>query len=165
MMVPDIDDQHRVMIECVQNHTPEVMIIDEIGRTKEVKAAQTCKQRGVRLIASAHGDLRSLLKNGELNGLLGGVVPVILGDVAANKTKSGKKVIEQRGGAPIFDIIIEVIKGNYSAFRITTDSGKAVDLLLDGREGNAEYRERRTIASVNKDESPSQIIQTSFVKI
>eukprot|EP01040_Poterioochromonas_malhamensis_P011426 gene11426-12457_t len=164
MMVPDIDDQHRVMIECVQNHTPEVMIIDEIGRTKEVKAAQTCKQRGVRLIASAHGDLRSLLKNGELNGLLGGVASVTLGDAAAAKTNHGNKVSVERGGAPIFDIVIEVTKGNYNSFRITMDSGKTVDFLLDGKEGKAEYRERQTMTSLT-DEAQPQIISSKFVKI
>lgn len=63
MMVPSLDDQAAVMVECVQNHTPEVMVIDEIGRAAEVLAAQTCKQRGVRIIASAHGDLRKLVKN------------------------------------------------------------------------------------------------------
>ncbi len=164
MMVPDIDDQHRVMIECVQNHTPEVMIIDEIGRTKEVKAAQTCKQRGVRLIASAHGDLRSLLKNGELNGLVGGVVSVTLGDAAAQKTNHGNKVSAERGGAPIFEIVIEVSKGNYNSFRITMDSGKTVDFLLDGKEGKAELRERRTMASVN-EYVQVQIITSKFVNI
>ena len=51
------------MVECVQNHTPGVMVIDEIGRPTEVEAARTCKQRGVRMIASAHGDLRKLIKN------------------------------------------------------------------------------------------------------
>ena len=58
MMVKSLNDQANVMVECVQNHTPEVMVIDEIGRPLEVDAAMTCKQRGVRMIASAHGDLR-----------------------------------------------------------------------------------------------------------
>ena len=60
------------MIECVQNHTPEVMVIDEIGRSMEVQAARTSKNRGVRMIASAHGNLRSLMKNKDLIGLIGG---------------------------------------------------------------------------------------------
>jgi stage III sporulation protein SpoIIIAA len=73
------------MVECVQNHTPEIMVIDEIGRPAEVEAARTCKQRGVRMIASAHGDLRKLVKNKQLRGLIGGVETVTLGDEAAKK--------------------------------------------------------------------------------
>jgi stage III sporulation protein SpoIIIAA len=61
-MVASLDAQAAVMVECVQNHTPHVMVIDEIGRPREVNAARTCKQRGVRLIASAHGDLRKLVR-------------------------------------------------------------------------------------------------------
>ena len=84
-MVPSLDDQADVMVECVQNHTPEIMVIDEIGRPAEVEAARTCKQRGVRMIASAHGDLRKLVKNKQLRGLIGGVETVTLGDEAAKK--------------------------------------------------------------------------------
>jgi len=58
MMVNTLNDQANVMIQCVQNHTPTVMVIDEIGRPMEVEAARTCKQRGVRMVASAHGSLR-----------------------------------------------------------------------------------------------------------
>ena len=76
MMVPSLDRQSDVMIECVQNHTPACMVIDEIGRPKEVSAARTVKQRGVRIIASAHGDIRQLVKNRELKGLTGGVEQV-----------------------------------------------------------------------------------------
>jgi len=84
-VVPSLDDQADVMVECVQNHTPEIMVIDEIGRPAEVEAARTCKQRGVRMIASAHGDLRKLVKNKQLRGLIGGVETVTLGDEAAKK--------------------------------------------------------------------------------
>lgn len=88
MMVNGISDQHAVMVECVQNHTPQVMVVDEIGREQEIKAAHTIKQRGVRLIASAHGDFRSLIKNKELNKLLGGVVSTTVGDAAAKQNVS-----------------------------------------------------------------------------
>jgi stage III sporulation protein SpoIIIAA len=64
MMVPSLEDQHRVMIECVQNHTPQIMIVDEIGRPKEVAAVRTVKQRGVRVVGSAHGSLESLIRWG-----------------------------------------------------------------------------------------------------
>ena len=78
-------EQGDLMIEGVQNHTPEVMVIDEIGRQAEVDAARTCKQRGVRMIASAHGDLRKLIKNKELRGLVGGLEKVTLGDAQAKE--------------------------------------------------------------------------------
>ena len=71
------------MIEAVQNHSPDVIVIDEIGRRQEVVAAGTIKRRGVRLMASAHGDFRDLLKNGELRGLLGGIQKVTVGDAQA----------------------------------------------------------------------------------
>ncbi|KAJ0389978.1 hypothetical protein P43SY_011652 [Pythium insidiosum] len=72
MMVRSLDEQASVMIECVQNHTVETLIVDEIGRKAEVNAAGTVRQRGPRLIASAHGDLSSLIKNVDLKGLIGG---------------------------------------------------------------------------------------------
>jgi stage III sporulation protein SpoIIIAA len=102
------------MVECIQNHTPGVMVVDEIGRSAEVEAALTCKQRGVRLIASAHGDFRKLMKNPKLRGLIGGVETIILGDAQAkletkNSTGSGiSKLKAQRSGAPIFDVIVEL---------------------------------------------------------
>ena len=98
MMVPSLDEQANVMIECVQNHTPEVMIIDEIGRTTEVEAARTCKQRGVRLIASAHGDLRKLVKNPKIRGPIGGIEQVTIGDAEAKK-HGGSKLVTQVGVA------------------------------------------------------------------
>lgn len=71
MMVPNLDMQHEVMIECVQNHTPDVVVVDEIGRPKEVAAARTVRNRGVHIIGSAHGTLVGLIRNKELNGLTG----------------------------------------------------------------------------------------------
>jgi stage III sporulation protein SpoIIIAA len=70
MMVPSLAQQGNVMIECLQNHTPDVIVIDEIGRAAEVEASKTVKQRGVRLVGSAHGDLRTLVKNAQLRGAL-----------------------------------------------------------------------------------------------
>eukprot|EP00965_Chrysotila_dentata_P156599 5174456-Pleurochrysis_carterae.AAC.1 len=85
MMVPSLDDQSAVMVECVQNHTPHVMVIDEIGRQQEVDAARTVKRRGVRMVASAHGTLRDLIANPELNGLVGGVATATVGDAMAKE--------------------------------------------------------------------------------
>ena len=96
MMVPSLDKQSSVMVECVQNHTPHVMVIDEIGRPQEVQAARTVKQRGVRMIASAHGDLRKLLKNKDLRGLVGGVESVTMGDGMAKEEAKRKQFAGSR---------------------------------------------------------------------
>ena len=148
MMVPSLDKQSSVMIECVQNHTPEVMIIDEVGRQMEVEAARTCKQRGVRLIASAHGDLRKLIKNPKLRGLVGGVETVTLGDaqakVEAKKFGNGslQKLKTQRAGPPTFDVLVELRRGAPHEWRIVLDVGDAVDKVLEGQPYLAQRRTR-----------------------
>lgn len=133
LMVPSLDKQSQVMIECVQNHSPAVLVIDEIGRPTEVEAARTCRHRGVRLIASAHGDLRSLVKNPKLRGLVGDVKQVTVGDAEAKK-KNGKfqKIRAQRAGPPTFDIIVELGRENPNHWRIITNAGQAVDAILGG---------------------------------
>lgn len=115
MMVPNIETQNRVMVECLQNHTPDVILIDEVGRTSEVEAAKTVKQRGVRLVASAHGDLTCLVRNSQLNGLVGGVETVTLGDSLALKTNGGSKLQTQRKGSAIFDAVVELQKGDWTS--------------------------------------------------
>ena len=148
MMVPSLDLQSSVMVECVQNHTPHVMVIDEIGRSKEVNAARTVKQRGVRMIASAHGDLRRLVKNAELNGLAGGVTSVLMGDTMAKeeaKKRGGgevQKVKVQRGGEPTFDVIIEVHRGALHEWRVVPNVAKAVDSILEGQPYSSQLRVR-----------------------
>jgi stage III sporulation protein SpoIIIAA len=146
MMVENLDKQAAVMIECVQNHTPDVMVIDEIGRATEVEAARTCKQRGVRLLASAHGDLRKLIKNPKLRGLIGGIENVTLGEVQA-KAEAAKhghhgsiqKVIAQRSGAPTFDVIVELRRGGSNEWRIVLDAGDAVDRVLQSEKYLSHY--------------------------
>jgi stage III sporulation protein SpoIIIAA len=148
MMVASLSDQADVMVECVQNHTPEIMVIDEIGRSAEVEAARTCKQRGVRMIASAHGDLRKLVKNKQLRGLVGGIESVTLGDMAAKaeaKKHGGsglQKVKAQRGGTPTFDIIVELRRGEQHEWRIIADAGRAVDAILEGQPMSVQRRTR-----------------------
>ncbi|KDO23129.1 hypothetical protein SPRG_21070 [Saprolegnia parasitica CBS 223.65] len=154
MMVPSLNDQAAVMVECVQNHTPEVMVIDEIGRPNEVEAARTCKQRGVRIVASAHGDLRKLLKNKPLRGLVGGVESVTVGDALAKekqkKDDNGplRKLLAQRGGEPIFEVIVELRRGQYNAWRIVTDAASAVDAILAGEAYEAQVRTRALYGGV-----------------
>ena len=148
LMVQSLKDQASVMIECVQNHTPSIMVIDEIGRSAEVLAARTSKHRGVRMIASAHGNLRSLLKNKDLVGLIGGVETITLGDKEAEAEAARKGFKEknkqktQRAGAPIFEIIVELRRGMYHEWIITTDSGKAVDDILDRKKYIVQRRSR-----------------------
>ena len=148
MMVPSLEAQSKVMVECVQNHTPHIMCIDEIGRPKEVDAARTVKQRGVRIIASAHGNLRTLIKNKEIRGLIGGVETVTLGDAAAKDEArrrgdiSISKSKAQRMGEPTFDIIIEVSRGNFNEWRVVNNVAQAVDQILDGKKYDAQVRTR-----------------------
>lgn len=154
MQVRSLEEQNRVMVEGVQNHTPEVMVVDEIGRSAEVDAARTCKQRGVRMIASAHGDLRGLVKNKALHGLIGGLEQVILGDEQARQdakrrqklmggTRFGiDKLKTQRAGAPVFDMIVELRRGALNEWRFVMDVSKAVDLILDGSAYEAQLRTR-----------------------
>lgn len=148
MMVPSLDQQSAVMVECVQNHTPHVMVIDEIGRPKEVQAARTVKQRGVRMIASAHGDLRRLLKNKDLVGLIGGIEHVTIGDEMAREEAKRKqqstisKTKAQRGGEPTFDIIVEVRRGARHEWTIVDNSAQAVDDILEGLKYKAQLRTR-----------------------
>ena len=98
MQVPSPDSQHHVLIEAVQNHTPEVVIVDEIGTELEAQAARTISQRGVQMIATAHGHtLENLLKNPTLNDLVGGVASVTLGDDEARRRRVQKSVLEREG--------------------------------------------------------------------
>jgi len=147
MMVPCLNKQAAVLIEAVQNHTPDVIICDEIGRVEEVVAMQTVKERGVRCIASAHGCLRGLVNNGQLNGLVGGVENVTVGDVQATKDLhtfggSFSKVRQQRSGAPVFDVIVELKPKMTDEWTIITDVTTAVDRILAGKTYNAQVRRR-----------------------
>ncbi|TYZ66099.1 hypothetical protein PybrP1_002853 [[Pythium] brassicae (nom. inval.)] len=142
MMVPSLEEQASVMIECVQNHTVETLVIDEIGRRAEVLAAATVRQRGPRLIASGHGNFRSLLKNPDLKGLVGGVQQVLVGDAAAAKSAHGNKLQHERAGAPIFDIIIELDHVERGHCRVIWDAGAAVDAVLRGEEFACEERQQ-----------------------
>jgi stage III sporulation protein SpoIIIAA len=150
LQVRHLADQCSVMIEGVQNHTPEVMVIDEIGRPEEVDAARTCKMRGVRMIASAHGDLRKLIKNKQLKGLVGGIEVVTLGDEAARQEAKRQgaaaggmqKVKSQRAGQPIFDVIVELHRGELHEWRVVMNCADAVDRVLEGGDYLVQRRSR-----------------------
>ncbi|KDO16091.1 hypothetical protein SPRG_18378, partial [Saprolegnia parasitica CBS 223.65] len=130
MMVPSLDKQAAVMVQVVQNHTPEVMVIDEIGRPNEVEAARTCKQRGVRI------------------GLVGGIQNVTLSDKTAreqqqkNDGDSLRKIVAERGGAPIFEVIVELRRGQYDTWRIISNAADAVDAILSNTDYETQVRTR-----------------------
>lgn len=142
MMVPNLDAQGRVMIECLQNHTPDVIVVDEVGRRPEVEAARTVKQRGVRMLASAHGNLRGLLKNGQLNGMIGGTETVTLGDAESKKGNNGRKLKTMRQGEPTFDCVLELERGDHNTFYIVMDVAAAVDAILAGETYEVQKRSR-----------------------
>lgn len=122
--------QHEVMIEAVENHMPEVIVIDEIGRELEAVAARTIAERGVQLIGTAHGiTLENLLMNPTLSDLVGGIESVTLSDDEARRRGTQKTVLERKA-PPTFDILIELQDRQRVA--IHHDVGDAVDALLRG---------------------------------
>jgi len=131
MQVPDPSLQHEVMIEAVENHMPEVIIIDEIGRELEAIAARTIAERGVQLIGTAHGNsLENLLMNPTLSDLVGGIESVTLSDEEARRRGTQKSVLERRA-PPTFDVLIEIKDRQHMV--IHHDVAEAVDALLRGR--------------------------------
>ena len=130
MQVRQPEFQKDVMIEAVENHTPEVIVVDEIGTEAEAQAARTIAERGVMLIATAHGNsLESLIKNPTLSDLVGGIQSVTLGDDEAKRRSSQKTVLE-REKQPTFDIVIEILDRNTLA--VYKDTADAVDYILRG---------------------------------
>jgi stage III sporulation protein SpoIIIAA len=140
MQVREPTLQHEVMIEAVENHNPEVIVIDEIGRELEALAARTIAERGVQLIGTAHGNtLENLLLNPTLSDLVGGIEAVTLSDEEARRRGTQKTVLERRA-PPTFDVLIEI--QNRDRFAIHMDIMAAVDALLRGFPLPAEIRMR-----------------------
>ena len=122
--------QHEVMIEAVENHNPEVIVIDEIGREAEAEAARTIAERGVQLIGTAHGQtLDNLLLNPTLSDLVGGIEAVTLSDEEARRRGTQKTVLERRA-PPTFDVLIEI--QTRDRFAVHLDIMQSVDALLRG---------------------------------
>ncbi len=146
MQVPSPDLQHKVMIEAVENHMPEVIVVDEIGTEAEALAARSIAERGVRLIATAHGtSLNNLPKNPTLSDLLGGIQTVTLGDIEARRRGTQKTVLERKA-PPTFDVIIE-IRSRY-CFALHRNVTEAVDAFLRGHEPEPEMRIRQEDGTV-----------------
>jgi len=132
--------QHEVMIEAVENHNPEAIVIDEIGRELEAAAARTIAERGVQLIGTAHGNtLENLLLNPTLSDLVGGIESVTLSDEEARRRGTQKTVLERRS-PPTFDVLIEIQTRDRLA--VHRDVADAVDALLRGYPTLPELRSR-----------------------
>ena len=139
MQVARPELQHQVMIEAVENHMPEVIVIDEIGTELEAQAARTIAERGVMLVATAHGNaLANLIKNPTLCDLVGGVESVTLGDDEARRRRTQKTVLE-RAAEPTFPLAVEMHSRHRWA--VHDDVGRTVDLLLRGQSPRPQERE------------------------
>ncbi len=152
MQVPTPNLQHEVMIEAVENHNPEVIIIDEIGRELEAQAARTIAERGVQLIGTAHGiTLDNLLLNPTLSDLVGGIESVTLSDEEARRRGTQKTVLERRA-PPTFDVLIELQER--TLLHIHHDVALAVDMLLRGRPLLPEIRQRGADGQISITKAP-----------
>src|SRR5579883_1702434 len=139
MQVARPAEQHAVMIEAVENHMPEVIIIDEIGTELEALAARTIAERGVQLVGTAHGNtLDNLLLNPTLSDLVGGISSVTLGDEEARRRGTQKTVLERKA-PPTFDVVVEQQERN--RLLLHADVAAAVDALLRGEMPTRESRE------------------------
>ena len=122
--------QHEVMIEAVENHMPQVIVIDEIGTELEAAAARTIAERGVQLIATAHGNsLDNLMLNPTLSDLIGGIQTVTLGDEEARRRRTQKSVLERKA-PPTFDVVVEIVDRDRVV--VHADVSETVDSLLRG---------------------------------
>jgi stage III sporulation protein SpoIIIAA len=130
--------QHAVMIEAVENHMPEVIVIDEIGTELEAQAARTIAERGVQLVGTAHGNtLDNLMMNPTLADLVGGIQSVTLGDEEAKRRGTQKSILERRS-PPTFNIVVEI--QDWDKVAIHPDVGEAVDAILRGQSTRTEVR-------------------------
>ena len=146
MQVPTPSLQHAVMIEAVENHMPEVIVIDEIGTELEAAAARTIAERGVQLIGTAHGNtLENLMMNPTLSDLVGGIQSVTLSDEEAKRRGTQKSVLERKA-PPSFSVMVELQERD--RFAVYKDVAESVDAVLRGSEPDLEIRERKEDGSV-----------------
>ena len=154
--------QHAVMIEAVENHMPEVIVIDEIGTEAEAFAARTIAERGVQLVGTAHGNsLENLMMNPTLSDLIGGIQAVTLSDEEAKRRGTQKTVLERKA-PPTFDVIIEIMEVDKLA--IHHDVEATVDALLRGKQPRPEIRVRTPegeIEVVQQPDAPAREVRSS----
>jgi stage III sporulation protein SpoIIIAA len=161
MQVPSPNRQHAVMIEAVENHMPEVIVIDEIGTEAEALASRTIAERGVQLIATAHGNtLENILQNPTLADLVGGIQAVTLSDEEARRRRTQKTVLERKA-PPTFEVLVEIQDRDRLA--VHHDLAKVVDSCLWGLSPTPEIRVRRENGSVTiqQAEGPVEMPSTT----
>jgi lipoprotein-anchoring transpeptidase ErfK/SrfK len=140
------------MIEAVENHMPEVIVIDEIGTELEALAARTIAERGVQLVATAHGNvLHNLTMNPTLSDLIGGIQTVTLGDEEAKRRGTQKSILERKA-PPTFDVMVEI--QDWDQVTVHPDVGEAVDASLRGQPSNAEVRWVDQDGRIKKEKTP-----------
>ncbi len=139
MQVETPERQHAVMVEAVENHMPEVIVIDEIGTELEALAARTIAERGVQLVATAHGNtLANLMLNPTLADLIGGIQTVTLSDEEARRRGTRKSVLERKA-PPTFNALVEI--QSFTRVAVQSDVGATVDAMLHGETAEPEIRE------------------------
>ena len=154
--------QHAVMIEAVENHMPEVIVIDEIGTEQEAQAARTIAERGVQLVATAHGNtLENLMLNPTLSDLIGGVQTVTLGDEEARRRGTQKSVLERKA-PPTFQVLVEIQA--YQKVSIYQDVAQTVDSILLGMPVSPQQRERDntgqlTVSNTKPTREPAEAVE------
>lgn len=154
MQVPTPALQHAVMIEAVENHMPEVVVIDEIGTELEAAAARTIAERGVQLIGTAHGNtLENLMMNPTLSDLIGGIQSVTLSDEEARRRGTQKSILERKA-PPTFSVMVEIQDRDRVA--VIHDVAATVDAILRNQPQRAELRERRPDGEVVIVEAAAQ---------
>ena len=151
MQVPTPTMQHAIMIEAVENHMPEVIIIDEIGTSLEAEAARTIAERGVQLIGTAHGNnLENLMMNPTLADLIGGIQTVTLGDEEARRRRTQKSILERKA-PPTFDIVVEIQERDKVIIHPAV--GEAVDAILHNKPQKTEVRWLDENGDIQKDQA------------
>ena len=162
MQVAKVEQQHDVMIEAVENHMPEVVVIDEIGRIEEAQAARTIAERGVQLVATVHGNtLDNLLANPSMSDLIGGIQAVTLSDEEARRRGTQKTVLERKA-PPTFDVVVEMVERDRITVRRPV--AEVVDQLLRGYEAPPEMRFRDENGEVVVEQAVAPALPTPAAK-
>ncbi len=164
MQVRIAAEQHNVMIEAVENHMPEVIVIDEIGTEAEAAASRTIAERGVQLVGTAHGQtLENLMLNPTLADLIGGIQAVTLSDAEASRRGTQKTVLERKA-PPTFDVVIELL--DYDRLAVHHNVMKTVDMILRGVPPRPEIRVRTGAGQVEivQAEQTAELPEPGFNK-
>lgn len=163
MQVPKTELQHQIMIEAVENHMPQVIIIDEIGTELEVLAARTIAEKGVQLVGTTHGNcLENLIKNPPLSDLIGGIQYVTLSDDEAKRRGTQKSILERKA-YPAFEIIIEINDPNL--WTVHEDVATSADSFLRGDFLPYQTRQFTGIEKTQIQCDPVALTSSSLVRI